>query len=103
MKPSDFSPEEIAAVYRAIHERRDMRHFLPDPVDPALLRRLLLAAHHAPSVGFSQPWRFIRITDLDLRERIRALVEDEIGCTAEALGKGGTNSQAQGGRHPRMW
>lgn len=86
MNAPDFNPEEIAAVYRAIYERRDMRHFLPDPVDPALLRRLLLAAHHAPSVGFSQPWRFIRISDPALRERIRALVEEEIGYTAEALG-----------------
>ena len=64
MASPDFSPEEIAAVYRAIHERRDMRHFLPDPVDSALLRRLLLAAHDAPSVGLCQPWRFIRISDL---------------------------------------
>ncbi len=58
-----YSPEEIAAVYRAIEERRDMRHFRPDPVEPALLQRLLLAAHHAPSVGYMQPWRFIRVTD----------------------------------------
>ncbi len=84
---SDFTPEEIAAVYRAIHERRDMRHFLPDPVEPALLRRLLLAAHDAPSVGFSQPWRFMRITDPVLRDLIYALVGDEIGRTAEALGE----------------
>ena len=63
-----FSDPEIAAVYRAIAERRDMRHFRPDPVDPALLQRLLWAAHHAPSVGFMQPWRFIRITDAGLRE-----------------------------------
>ena len=87
MTPPDFSPEEIAAVYRAIHERRDMRHFLPDPVDPALLRRLLLAAHDAPSVGFCQPWRFIRISDLGLRGRIHALVAEEIGRTADALGE----------------
>lgn len=86
MNPPDFSPEEIAAVYRAIRERRDMRHFLPGPVEPALLRRLLLAAHHAPSVGFSQPWRFIRVTDPALRGRIHALVREEVARTAEALG-----------------
>lgn len=82
-----FAPEETAAVYRAIYERRDMRHFRPDPVDPAILRRLLLAAHHAPSVGFMQPWRFIRVTDRDLRERIHALVETERRLTAAALGE----------------
>ena len=86
MNPPDFSPEEIAAVYRAIRERRDMRHFLPGPVDPAVLRRLLQAAHHAPSVGFSQPWRFIRIVEPALRESVQALVEEEIELTAAALG-----------------
>jgi 5,6-dimethylbenzimidazole synthase len=86
MTPPDFTPEEIEAVYRVIRERRDMRHFRPDPVDPAVLQRLLMAAHQAPSVGFMQPWRFIRITDRDLRERIHALVETERQRTAEALG-----------------
>jgi nitroreductase len=45
---------DMAAVYRVIYERRDVRHFLPDPVDPEIFRRLLDAAHHAPSVGFMQ-------------------------------------------------
>lgn len=80
-----FSPAEIAGVYRVIAERRDMRHFLPDPVDPALLARLLQAAHQAGSVGLMQPWRFIRITDPRLRHRIHALVEQERVATAEAL------------------
>lgn len=82
-----FSDPEIAAVYRAIAERRDMRHFRPDPVDPALLQRLLWAAHHAPSVGFMQPWRFIRVTDRALREAMHALVETERQATARALGE----------------
>ena len=80
-----FSDPEIAAVYRAIAERRDMRHFRPDPVDPALLQRLLWAAHHAPSVGFMQPWRFIRITDPALRLAIHAEVEAERLQTAATL------------------
>lgn len=82
-----FSDPEIAAVYRAIAERRDMRHFRPDPVDPALLQRLLWAAHHAPSVGFMQPWRFIRVTSRPLREQMHALVETERLATARALGE----------------
>lgn len=82
-----FSDPEIAAVYRAIAERRDMRHFRPDPVDPALLQRLLWAAHHAPSVGFMQPWRFIRVTSRALREQMHALVETERQATAQALGE----------------
>lgn len=82
-----FSEVEIAAVYRAIAERRDMRHFKPDPVPPEALERLLQAAHLAPSVGFMQPWRFIRITDRSLREHIHALVEEERIQTARALGE----------------
>lgn len=82
-----YPPEARAAVYRAIAERRDMRHFRPDAVDPEVLQRLLWAAHQAPSVGYMQPWRFIRITDRALRERIHALVEDERVLTARALGE----------------
>jgi len=82
-----FSPEERAAVYRAIAERRDMRHFAGGEVAPELLARLLQAAHQAPSVGLMQPWRFIRITRPELRESIHALVEAERVRTAEALGE----------------
>ena len=85
--PHRFPDAEIAGVYHAIAERRDMRHFRPDPVEPALLERLLWAAHHAPSVGFMQPWRFIRITDRSLREAMHALVEVERKATARALGE----------------
>ncbi|MDZ7803025.1 5,6-dimethylbenzimidazole synthase [Thiohalophilus sp.] len=82
-----YSQAEIDAVYRVIEERRDMRHFVPAPIDPVLLQQLLQAAHHAPSVGYMQPWRFIRITDHNLRQRIHQLVEQERIATAEALGK----------------
>jgi 5,6-dimethylbenzimidazole synthase len=82
-----FSPEERAAVYRAIAERRDMRHFAGGEVAPELLTRLLQAAHQAPSVGLMQPWRFIRITRPELRESIHGLVEAERVRTAEALGE----------------
>ena len=71
-----FSSPERAAVYRAIHERRDMRRFLGgSQIPPEVLARLLQAAHAAPSVGLMQPWRFIRITDETLRRRIHALVD----------------------------
>lgn len=85
MTQNRYSDAECAAVYRAIYERRDMRHFLPIPIDPELLLRLLDAAHHAPSVGFMQPWRFIRISCPELRKSIHALVEQERILTAKAL------------------
>ena len=85
MSQHQFSTEERAGVYRAIAERRDMRHFLNNPVAPELLTRILQAAHQAGSVGLMQPWRFIRITDLQLRKRIHQLVEAERQLTAVAL------------------
>ncbi|MBA4503730.1 5,6-dimethylbenzimidazole synthase [Marinobacterium marinum] len=84
-KAMPFSEAERDAVYRAIRERRDMRHFSGEPLDPEILKRLLQAAHQAPSVGLMQPWRFIRITDRLLRQRIRGLVEQERQATADAL------------------
>ncbi|MGA8138963.1 MULTISPECIES: 5,6-dimethylbenzimidazole synthase [Pseudomonas] len=87
MTDNAFSPEERAAVYRVIGERRDMRHFTGGSVAPELLSRLLEAAHQAPSVGLMQPWRFIRITDRALRGQIQQLVEEERIRTAEALGE----------------
>jgi len=80
-----FTDQQLAGVYRAIAERRDMRHFLPDPVNAETLARLLQAAHQAGSVGLMQPWRFIRITERNLRARIHELVEQERRQTAEVL------------------
>ena len=82
-----FSEVERDAVYRAIHERRDMRHFAGGQVDDAVLLRLLRAAHHAPSVGFMQPWRFIRVRSRAMREGMHALIEQERVLTAQALGQ----------------
>lgn len=87
--PFAFSPEHKDGVYEAIYKRRDMRHFKPDPVDPALMAKLLHAANAAPSVGLMQPWRFIRITDKTLREDMHLLVDEERQNTADALGERG--------------
>lgn len=84
-----FSDAQRAGVYRAIAERRDMRHFSGGEVAPELLARLLEAAHQAPSVGLMQPWRFIRITQSKLRTVIAEQVEQERRLTAEALGERG--------------
>lgn len=82
-----FAPDERAAVYRAIAERRDMRHFSGGVVPPEVLLRLLQAAHQGPSVGFMQPWRFLRITDAALRQKLFEVVEHERVLTARALGQ----------------
>lgn len=68
-------------------ERRDMRHFTPNSQVPEdVLRRILEAAHMAPSVGLMQPWRFLRITDPATRAAIKELVDAERIQTGEALG-----------------
>ena len=87
MTTTPYTPAEQAAVYRAIAERRDMRHFCGGEVPPEQLARLLGAAHQAPSVGLMQPWRFLRISDPALRQRLHELVEEERCATAEALGE----------------
>ena len=80
-----FAPVERDAVYRAIFERRDMRHFAGGTVAPEVMWRLLQAAHHAPSVGLMQPWRFIRVRSQPLRLALHELVEQERIVTAQAL------------------
>ena len=84
-----YSDAEIAALWRTLRERRDMRHFTPaaeaEPLPEGLIERLVEAAHLAPSVGFMQPWRFIRVSDPALRQRMHALVETERLRTAAAL------------------
>ena len=56
MSKHRFNELERQGVYKAIAERRDMRHFLADPIDPEVLQQLLQAAHQAGSVGLMQPW-----------------------------------------------
>jgi 5,6-dimethylbenzimidazole synthase len=71
VRAEEFSPDERAAVYRAIETRRDVRdQFLPTPLPDELVTRLLAAAHSAPSVGFMQPWNFIVVRDEDKRQKV---------------------------------
>ncbi len=75
--PADFQPAEREAVYRAIHSRRDVRHFRPEPIPDDALARVIQAAHHGPSVGFMQPWDFILIKDQRVRQQVQALFHQE--------------------------
>ncbi|WP_320260371.1 5,6-dimethylbenzimidazole synthase [Mesorhizobium dulcispinae] len=70
----DFDQSARDAVYRAMFTRRDVRsHFVGDDLDDGVLARLLMAAHHAPSVGYMQPWNFIVIRDAARRRQVRDL------------------------------
>jgi len=75
-----------AALAAVIDGRRDVRRFRPDPVDDALLERVLDAAHRAPSVGLSQPWRFVVVRSTETRARVRALAERERARQAPRFG-----------------
>ncbi|WP_205695704.1 nicotinate-nucleotide--dimethylbenzimidazole phosphoribosyltransferase [Conexibacter sp. SYSU D00693] len=70
----DATRDALASV---IAGRRDIRAFRPDPVPDDPLRRLLEAAHRAPSVGLSQPWRFIVVRSEATRARVRAIAQKE--------------------------
>ncbi|MCF8215870.1 MAG: 5,6-dimethylbenzimidazole synthase [Chlorobium sp.] len=63
---------ERDALYKVIYSRRDVRgQYLPDPVPDEVVGRLLDAAHHAPSVGFMQPWDFIVVKDPAIRQELK--------------------------------
>jgi 5,6-dimethylbenzimidazole synthase len=84
-RAGEFSGEERKGVYRAIYERRDVRaHFLPDPVSHDVLHKILDAAHHAPSVGFMQPWDFIVIRDPSVRRAVHQNFEAASRRAAES-------------------
>lgn len=72
-----LSKEEKMGVYKAIYNRRDIRTFLKNPIPIEKLKNILLAAHHAPSVGFMQPWNFILITEDHIKEQLAQIVEKE--------------------------
>ena len=72
-----FDDDERAAVWRCIAERRDIRKFRSTPVDQGIVERLLGAAHAAPSVGLSQPWRFIVVRSERTKTAMQAIAQRE--------------------------
>jgi 5,6-dimethylbenzimidazole synthase len=67
---------EREAVYKTIYSRRDIRReFKAEPIPDEVLARILDAAHHAPSVGYMQPWDFIVITDHEIKKAIKSEFE----------------------------
>ena len=76
----NFSKDEIDSLYKVIFSRRDVRSgFTGEPIKEKVLRRILDAAHHGPSVGFSQPWNFILVKDVHTRQKIKESFE-EMSC-----------------------
>ena len=75
---SNSLPVELRrGLYETVFRRRDIREFLPDPIPDEILARVLVAAHHAGSVGFTQPWNFLIVKDLRRRRLIKRVFEEE--------------------------
>ena len=74
----EFTDDEKAGFYKAIYSRRDVRsHFTQEPINEETLTKILHAAHHAPSVGFSQPWNFILIKDMKTKQKVKESFQEE--------------------------
>ena len=82
----DFSENEKRGFYKAIYSRRDVRsHFTSKPIKDNILSKILHAAHHAPSVGFSQPWNFILIKDVNTKKKIKESFDKEKNRSSELV------------------
>ncbi|SHH10077.1 cob(II)yrinic acid a,c-diamide reductase [Jatrophihabitans endophyticus] len=75
----------VAALHEVVAARRDVRRFRPDDVAPELLEQVLAAGHRAPSVGHSQPWRFVVVREQATRDRAAGLADRERLRQAEGL------------------
>jgi 5,6-dimethylbenzimidazole synthase len=67
-----FTISEKEGLYKAVFSRRDIRsHFVDEKIPDEALAKILNAAHHAPSVGYSQPWDFILIKNKDTKLKVK--------------------------------
>jgi len=83
---SGFTEEEKRGFYKAIYSRRDVRsHFTSKAIENEILSKILNAAHHAPSVGFSQPWNFILIKDISTKKKIKESFEVEKNRSSQCV------------------
>jgi 5,6-dimethylbenzimidazole synthase len=81
-KPPTFDATLQTGLLDLLAWRRDVRAFKTDPLPPGTVERLIKAACLAPSVGLSEPWRFVVVEDPALRQQVRANFE---ACNAAAL------------------
>lgn len=89
-EPDCYSPALLLRADQIIESRRDVRAFRSDPVPEDALRRILGAAHHAPSVGFMQPWNFIVVRDRVTKAAVKAsFLEENARATAHYTGERG--------------
>src|SRR5258708_37033392 len=81
----EFTDALKRGLYEAIFRRRDIREFTPEPIREDALARVLVAAHHAASVGFSHPWDFIVVRSDEARRRVKEIFDQERAKDAAAF------------------
>jgi len=75
--PAAAMRERARAFYADMDRRRSVRRFAPDPVPPEVIEDAVRTAGTAPSGAHLQPWRFVVVTDPDLKRAIRRSAEAE--------------------------
>lgn len=85
--PPRFGPDFQDELSALLAWRRDVRHFRRDPLDENMVAELLATAQLAPSVGNSQPWRFVRVRSPELREALAAHADREVARAGAAMGE----------------
>src|SRR6266550_4479849 len=84
--PSVSAERTLTSLYEAIHRRRDVRgQFTGAPIDPEALERVLAAAHAAPSVGLTQPWDFVLVSDVAVKQAFFDHIDTERAVFAATL------------------
>jgi len=77
-----LNQQQQEGVFKAIFERRDIRQFNSNPIPEESLNKILLAGHHAPSVGFMQPWDFIIIKSQEMKQKLSKACSKEVEALA---------------------
>src|ERR1700760_5106025 len=82
-----FTPHEADVLQNIILHRRDVRgnRFVDRPLEPSTIDQIITAGLHAPSVGFSQPWEFVVVTDKDVRSRVRESFDEANAAATEVF------------------
>lgn len=88
MTAPTFSPSFREDLSALLAWRRDVRHFRRDSLDEGLVAKLLATAQLAPSVGNSQPWRFVRVRSAALRETLAAHADAEVSRAGDTAYEG---------------
>jgi coenzyme F420-0:L-glutamate ligase/coenzyme F420-1:gamma-L-glutamate ligase len=81
-----MNPIDLEQTLSLIAQRRSIRRFQPRPVEPALIEKLLTAAHWAPSAHNRQPWRFVVVLDEHNKRSLADQMAERLAADLRASG-----------------